>query len=54
MRVPHLFQRPQRAWTDGNRVELLENGEQYYPAVFDAIAQAQHEVMIETFILVED
>jgi cardiolipin synthase A/B len=54
VRVPSLFQRPQRAWTDGNRVELLENGEQYYPAVFGAIAQAQHEVMIETFILFED
>jgi hypothetical protein len=33
MRVPRLFLRPQRAWTRGNRVDLLENGEQYYPAV---------------------
>ena len=54
MSGPELFQRPQRAWTAGNRVELLENGEEYYPAVFGAIAQAQHEVMIETFILFED
>jgi cardiolipin synthase len=54
MRVPQLFQRPQRSWTDGNRIALLENGEQYYPAVFEAIAAAQHEVMIETFILFED
>ena len=54
MRVPRLFLRPQRAWTRGNRVDLLENGEQYYPAVFEAIAQARHEVMVETFILFED
>jgi cardiolipin synthase len=54
VRVPHLFLRPQRSWTRGNRVDLLENGEQYYPAVFEAIAQARHEVMVETFILFED
>ena len=41
-------------WRSGNRVRLLENGEAYFPAVFEAIAQARHEVMIETFILFED
>lgn len=41
-------------WVDGNRFELLENGEQYFPAVFAAIAKAQSEVLIETFILFED
>jgi len=41
-------------WTDGNQVRLLENGEAYYPAVFEAIAQAQQEVRLETFILFED
>jgi cardiolipin synthase A/B len=41
-------------WTSGNRVELLENGEQYYPRVFEAIAQARREVMVETFILFDD
>jgi phosphatidylserine/phosphatidylglycerophosphate/cardiolipin synthase-like enzyme len=35
-------------------VELLENGEGYFPAVLDAIARARHEVLIETFILFED
>jgi cardiolipin synthase len=38
----------------GNRVELLENGEQFYPAVFGAIEGAREEVLIETFILFDD
>jgi cardiolipin synthase len=46
--------RPQRGWIPGNGVALLENGEAYYPAVFGAIAEARHEVLIETFILFED
>lgn len=41
-------------WTGGNRLRLLENGEAYFPAVFEAIACARHEVVIETFILFED
>ncbi len=41
-------------WTDGNRIELLENGEAYYPRVFAAIAGARHEVMLETFIWFDD
>src|SRR5262245_2892792 len=41
-------------WVSGNRIELLENGEAYFPAVFDAIAHAEREVLIETFILFED
>jgi cardiolipin synthase len=44
---------PQR-WTTGNRVELLENGEQFFPRVFEAIRNAEREVIIETFILFED
>jgi cardiolipin synthase len=52
--MPRLFLRPQRGWTRGNRVDLLENGETYYPAVFEAIAQARYEVLVETFILFED
>jgi cardiolipin synthase len=46
--------RPQRGWVGGNALQLLENGEAYYPAVFEAIAQAKAEVIIETFILFED
>jgi cardiolipin synthase A/B len=41
-------------WVPGNRVELLENGEAFFPAVFNAILGAQREVLIETFILFED
>nr|WP_240787122.1 cardiolipin synthase ClsB [Ramlibacter rhizophilus] len=41
-------------WIPGNRFEVLENGEEFYPRVFEAIAAAQREVVIETFILWED
>ncbi len=41
-------------WKSGNRFELLENGEAFFPAVFEALAQAKYEVLIETFILFED
>jgi cardiolipin synthase A/B len=43
-----------KRWVSGNRIELLEGGEQYYPRVFDAIEKAQHDVLIEVFILFED
>jgi len=41
-------------WRSGNRVRLLENGEAYFPAVFEAIRAARREVIIETFIVFED
>lgn len=41
-------------WIAGNRVRLLENGEAFFPRAFDAIAQAQQEVFVETFILADD
>ena len=37
-----------------NRLRLLENGEDYYPRVFDAIRKARREVLLETFILFDD
>ncbi|PVZ40941.1 cardiolipin synthase ClsB [Pseudomonas sp. CC120222-01a] len=43
-----------RPWVDGNRVELLINGEQYYPRVFEAMALAQEEILLETFIIFDD
>ncbi len=43
-----------RRWTGGNHFELLENGEGFFPAVFDAINRARREVIVETFILFED
>ena len=41
-------------WTSGNAITLLENGEQFFPRVFECISQAQKEVVLETFILFED
>ncbi len=41
-------------WLAGNSVRLLRNGEQFFPRVFESIAGAQREVVIETFILFED
>lgn len=41
-------------WTYGNRISLLENGEGYYPRVFEAIERARREVLLETFILYDD
>lgn len=46
--------RDDRRWVAGNRLELLENGEAFYPRVFGAIESAQREVLLETFILFED
>lgn len=41
-------------WRDGNRLQLLENGEEFFPTVFEAIANAQKEVLLETFIFFKD
>ena len=43
-----------RPWVEGNSVELLVNGEGYYPRVFEAMAQAQEEILLETFIIYDD
>jgi cardiolipin synthase len=51
--VSALLNRASR-WIGGNAIELLENGEGYYPRVFEAIEQARREVLIETFILFDD
>lgn len=41
-------------WVSGNSFDLLENGEAFFPRVFECIAAARHEVVLETFILFED
>ncbi len=41
-------------WTEGNKFTLLENGEAFFPRVFECIAAAEREVVLETFILFED
>ncbi len=45
---------PDGPWIGGNALRLLENGEAFFPAVFDAVAGARREVLAETFILFED
>lgn len=41
-------------WVDGNRTELIENGEEFFPRVFEAIGRARAQVLVETFIVFED
>lgn len=43
-----------RPRVDGNSVQLLINGEQYYPRVFEAMAHAREEILLETFIIFDD
>lgn len=38
----------------GNSLELLKNGEQYFPALVGAIDEARHEVFFETYIFADD
>ncbi|MGO3911044.1 cardiolipin synthase ClsB [Huaxiibacter chinensis] len=42
------------SWQKGNRITLLENGDNFYPAVFAAIDRAQSRIILETFIWFED
>ena len=46
--------RQNHTWRDGNSVELLINGEDFYPRVFECIRNAREEVLLETFIITED
>lgn len=41
-------------WTHGNAARLLENGDAFFPGVFESLAQARHVALLETFILEED
>ncbi|RPE03799.1 cardiolipin synthase ClsB [Candidatus Pantoea deserta] len=41
-------------WQEGNKLRLLENGEEFFPRVFGAIQRAERTVLLETFILFED
>jgi cardiolipin synthase len=38
------------AFLEGNRVELLNDGDEFYPAMLRAIAAAQHSITIEAYI----
>ena len=41
-------------WQGNNLVALLENGEAYFPRVFEVMRQAKSEILLETFIVFED
>ncbi|MCE8021037.1 cardiolipin synthase ClsB [Halomonas sp. MCCC 1A11036] len=41
-------------WKEGNDAELLINGSEYFPDVFEAIRSARREILIETFIIFDD
>lgn len=41
-------------WQDGNDVELLINGEEFFPRVFECIRAARREILLETFIIFDD
>ena len=43
-----------RHWVIGNQFTLLENGEAFFPRVFECIAAARREVVLETFIWFDD
>lgn len=43
-----------KRFTDGNRIELMENGEEFFPQLIRRINRAEKEIFIETFILSED
>ena len=41
-------------WVSGNSFTLLENGEDFFPRVFECITAAEREVVLETFIWFDD
>jgi cardiolipin synthase len=41
-------------YLDGNRLTLLRNGEQYFPALVAAIDGAREEIFLESYIFAED
>jgi cardiolipin synthase len=41
-------------WTTGNKFRLLENGEEFFPRLSAAIDSAEKEVVLRTFIWLED
>jgi cardiolipin synthase len=41
-------------FSNGNRVRLLQGGDELFPAMHEAIAQARHEVWLSTYIFHDD
>ncbi|MDB5887704.1 MAG: phosphatidylserine/phosphatidylglycerophosphate/cardiolipin synthase, partial [Rhodocyclales bacterium] len=38
----------------GNHITLLQNGTEFFPALLEAIAEAQHDIQLETYIFEPD
>ncbi|GAB3245922.1 cardiolipin synthase ClsB [Chitinimonas naiadis] len=38
------------SWRDGNQIELLRSGADYFPALLAAISAAQHEIFLESYL----
>ncbi|WP_115529671.1 cardiolipin synthase ClsB [Xanthomonas campestris] len=49
-----MSRQPALCWRRGHRMRLLENGENYFARIYQVIAAAQDEILLETFILFED
>ena len=41
-------------YVEGNRLTLLKNGEQYFPALVEAIDAAREEIFLESYIFASD
>jgi len=41
-------------YVEGNRLTLLKNGEQYFPALVGAIDAAREEIFLESYIFASD
>lgn len=52
-RVEHLFPEPAPE-RKGNILRLLQQGREYFPALLNAIANAQREIRLETYIFAND
>ncbi len=48
-RVPRRFRRFKEHFMEGHRVALLRDGEQAFPAMLEAIAQAERQVLLEMY-----
>jgi cardiolipin synthase A/B len=41
-------------YSEGNLLQLLKNGEQYFPALVKEIDAAEQEVFLESYIFADD
>lgn len=52
--LPDWWPRRPPRWQDGNRLVLLDSGLDYFPALLAALAQAEREIWLETYIFAKD